>query len=340
MWRNLQTDMRKLIEDFPKQIKEAAEALCNHDSYLHDSSAKEFNPDGVLILGMGGSGIGGAFVSSILNKTSHLPILPNLDYSIPGWVSSNTLVVACSNSGNTEETLEAAIEAKKRNAKIACVTSGGKLEEFAIEAGWPLVKIPAGFPPRSQFGHSFLSLAWTLVRFGIFPTALYSMLENTHEFTSKNSPNVIKRAEEVVDIIEGKNIHLYSDTHSSCIVTRWRQQLNENSKLLVNSQAFPELNHNELVGWAAGGESDVVIILRTPEDNFRTQKRMELTAEIFQEIGSDVIFIDPDGENQMERIMDLVFLGDYISLLLAERAGVDPVEIDYINRLKQGLSEI
>ncbi len=332
--------MRDLIENFPIQIKEAGEALKNLDSTLHDSEAKGFNPNGVLILGMGGSGIGGAFVSSILKETSQIPIQINPDYSIPGWVTDNTLVIACSNSGNTEETLKAAFEAQKRNAKIACVTSGGKLKELAVKEGWPLVKVPAGFPPRSQFGHSFLSLAWTLMRFGIFPENLYKELEATHLSTQENKTNVEQRAKTVADLIEGKKIHFYSDTHANCIVTRWRQQLNENSKLLVNSQAFPELNHNELVGWASGGESDVVIIIRTPEDVKRTQTRMEITAEIFQEIGTNVIFIDPDGENQMQRLMDLVFLGDYLSLILAERAGVDPVEIDYINRLKDRLSEI
>ena len=332
--------MRELIENFPNQIKEACEALKNLDSTLHDSEAKGFNPNGVLILGMGGSGIGGAFISSILKETSQTPIQTNPDYGIPGWVTNNTLVIACSNSGNTEETLMAAFDAQKRNAKIACVTSGGKLEELAVKESLPLVKVPAGLPPRSQFGHSLLSLAWTLMKFGVFPENLYNELEETQLSTQENKSNVEQRAYTVADLIEGKNIHLYSDTHANCIVTRWRQQLNENSKLLVNSQAFPELNHNELVGWASGGENDVVIIIRTPEDVKRTQARMEITAEIFQEIGANVIFIDPDGENQMQRIMDLVFLGDYLSLILAERAGVDPVEIDYINRLKDRLSEI
>jgi len=332
--------MRELIETFPIQIKKACEALKKLDSTLHDAEAKGFNPNGVLILGMGGSGISGAFISSVLKETSRIPIQTNPDYCIPGWVTNNSLVIACSNSGNTEETLKAAFEAKKRSAKIACITSGGKLENLAVKEGWPLVTVPAGFPPRSQFGYSFLSLAWTLMRFRIFPENSYKDLEATHLSTKESQLSVEQRAETVADLIEGKKIHLYSDTHADCIITRWRQQINENSKILVNSQVFPELNHNELVGWASGGESDVVIIVRTPEDIKRTQTRMEITAEIFQEIGANVIFIDPDGENRMQRLMDLVFLGDYLSLILAERAGVDPVEIDYINRLKDRLSEI
>ena len=94
------------------------------------------------------------------------------------------------------------------------------------------------------------------------------------------------------------------------------------------------------MGWASGSGEDVVIILRTPEDSERTQVRMDLSAEIFQEMGADVIFVDPDGEDQMQRLMDLVFLGDFISLLLAEKSGVDPVEIENIDRLKNKLSEL
>jgi glucose/mannose-6-phosphate isomerase len=289
---------------------------------------------------MGGSGIGGAFVASILKKTSKVVIVTNSDYSIPGWVDKDSLVVACSNSGNTEETLSATNKAIKRGAVIACITSGGMLEELALKSDLPFVKVPGGFPPRSQFAYSLLSLAWTLVRFKIFPENLYNELEKTADSTSANSDYVVERAQMISDLVEGKNINIYSDTNSECIALRWRQQLNENSKLLVNSHVFPELNHNELVGWASGSEQDVVVILRTQEDSERTKARMDLSAEIFQEMGADVVFVDPDGEDQMQRLMDLVFLGDMVSLLLAESAGVDPVEIENIDRLKNKLSEL
>ena len=138
----------------------------------------------------------------------------------------------------------------------------------------------------------------------------------------------------------GKIPIIYACDGYKGMAVRFTQQLAENSKMLSWQNIIPEMNHNELVGWASGGENDVVIIIRTPEDTKRTQARMDITAEIFQEIGANVVFIDPDGENQMQRLMDLVFLGDFLSLILAERAGVDPVEIDYINRLKDRLSEI
>ena len=332
--------MRELIENFPNQISEAANALKNHDIKKYDETARGFTPSGVLILGMGGSGIGGSFISSILRKTSQIPIITNSDYEIPGWVGKDTLVIACSNSGDTEETIAAANESIKRESSICFITSGGKLEELALNIDAPIVKVPGGMPPRSQFAYSLMSLAWTLVRFDLFPEKLYNELEATADSTKDNMKNVVERAETISEIIEGKNIHIYSDTNIECVTIRWRQQLNENSKLLVNSHVFPEMNHNELVGWASGNEMDVVLLIRTSDDSERTSLRMDLCAEIFSEMGADVIFIDADGEGQMQQLLDLVFLGDYVSLLLAEKAGVDPVEIENIDLLKNKLSDL
>jgi glucose/mannose-6-phosphate isomerase len=332
--------MRDLIEQFPAQIKASVDALKKTDSSNHLKSASGFSPSGVLILGMGGSGIGGAIAASILAQNSTIPVLTNADYTIPNWVGEMTLVVACSYSGNTEETLSAVKEANGKGAKITSITSGGELLELASGEGWPTVTVPGGLPPRSQFPQSFLGLAWTLKQFGILPEQMFSDLTKTSESLLEGYDATVERATALAELVSGKNIFLYSDTPIASVATRWRQQLNENSKLLVNSQVFPELNHNELVGWAAGGDQDVVIIFRTPEDHKRTQHRMDLSAEIFQEMGADVVFVEAEGENVMERVMDLVFLGDYLSLLLAESSGVDPVEIDNIINLKTALDKL
>ena len=114
-------------------------------------------------------------------------------------------------------------------------------------------------------------------------------------------------------------------------------QLNENSKLLVNTHVLPEMNHNELVGWDSGTEKHVAIIIRTPEDNIRSRFRMDFCSDIFRELEADVIMIDAIGENQMQRLMYLNQLSDWLSLLLAERSGTCPVDIKNIIRLKSAL---
>ena len=333
-------DMRDLIEKFPEQISAAVTDMQKIDAGLHKEVSSGFSPNGVLILGMGGSGIGGAIASDILSHDSEIPVVANSDYLIPGWVSKNTLVLACSYSGNTEETIEAVNSAHERGAKIAVITSGGMLGELAEKHNWPLVSMPGGQPPRSQFGRSFVGLAWSLQQFGCFSEKMYSDLEATSTSTAEAFASVCEQAEAIADLVVGKSILLYSDTGVGSIATRWRQQLNENSKLLVNTQMFPEMNHNELVGWDSGNESDVVLIIRTPEDHTRTQFRMNVCAEIFREFGADVVVIDAEGDDQMQRLMYLIQLGDVLSLLLAERAGIDPVDITNIERLKAELSTL
>ena len=123
------------------------------------------------------------------------------------------------------------------------------------------------------------------------------------------------------------------------LLTRWRQQLNENSKLFANVEVFPEMNHNELVGWESGDEECVAVLVRMPGDHARTQLRMDITAKIFQDQGADVIEVEPDGPNRWAQLLDAVWVGDWMSLILAERADVDPVDIRFIDHLKTTLAQ-
>jgi glucose/mannose-6-phosphate isomerase len=286
---------------------------------------------------MGGSGIGGAIVEGILSQSSKIPVLSCADYSIPGWVCESTLVVACSYSGNTEETIEAVKIASERGAKISVVTSGGVLSDMAKEKDWPIVTMPGGHPPRSQFGRGFTGLTWTLKQFSVFSESMYADLESSPAFLNTMVETIIEQAGSLADLVENKIIMIYSDTSTGGIATRMRQQLNENSKLLVNTHVLPDMNHNELVGWDSGTNEHVAIIIRTPEDNIRSRFRMDFCSDIFRELEADVIMIDAIGENQMQRLMYLNQLSDWLSLLLAERSGTCPVDIKNIIRLKSAL---
>ena len=330
-------NMRDLIEKFPTQLDDAIRYLSKLDNSGHKAVSQNFSPSGVLIIGMGGSGIGGAIVEGILSQSSQIPVLSCADYSIPGWVSQTTLVVACSYSGNTEETIEAVKTASVRGAKICAVTSGGVLLDMAKEKDWPLVTMPGGHPPRSQFGRGFTGLAWTLKQFSVFSDAMYSDLENTPDFLKQIVGTIVEQAIALADLVENKTIMIYSDTSTGAIATRMRQQLNENSKILVNTHVLPEMNHNELVGWDSGTNEHVALMIRTPEDNVRTRFRMDFCSDIFRELGADVVMIDAIGENQMQRLMYLNQISDWLSLLVAERSGTCPVDIKNIIRLKSAL---
>jgi glucose/mannose-6-phosphate isomerase len=326
--------MRKLIEGFPDQLKDAQRiaqaAVLQFDGFV---------PNHVLALGMGGSGISGAIASGMLARESCVPMTANTDYSIPTWVGPSTLVIACSYSGNTEETLSALDAAVKAGARIAAVTGGGELKKRADSAGWPTVVIPGGQPPRSQFGYAFMGLATVLQAAGVAPERWGEELAAATAGLEQNQPNIIERATSLAGLLGSRQAMLYGDVASEGVLVRWRQQLNENSKRLVSHHVFPEMNHNELVGWEQGGEDRVVILFHCPGDHPRTRKRMEIAADIFQEQGADVVVVEPNGDTAMERLFDLVHLGDWLSLLLAEADGIDPIDIRYIDRLKGALAQ-
>ena len=291
---------------------------------------------GVAVLGMGGSGIGGAVMADMLSSELRIPFVAVSDQVLPGWVDASCLVVASSYSGNTEETLAAAEEAVRRGCTLAAVTSGGTLERLADEGGWPKVVMPGGNPPRSQFGRSFLGLAAMLHAQGVLEASAWTALSEA--VRGLDGASAEARGESLAQAVEGKRIYLYGDTFMRGLLTRWRQQLNENSKLLANVEVFPEMNHNELVGWESGDEGCVAVMVRTPDDHPRTQLRMDITSEVFNEQGADVIVVEPDGEDRWARLLDAVWVGDWMSLVLAERAEIDPVDIRFIDHLKSTLA--
>ena len=322
--------MRQLIEGLGAQMAEALTVSVTSAP----SDRKPFR--GVVVLGMGGSGIGGAVLADLVRATSPVPVQAVSDQVLPGWVNADCLVVASSYSGNTEETLAALNEAERRGCTLAAVTSGGPLGTRADEGGWPVVRMPGGNPPRSQFGRSFLGLCALLHAFDVLPAASWEALQRG--VAQLDGSSCAERGEALAQAVEGKKIYLYGDTPMRSLLTRWRQQLNENSKLLANVEVFPEMNHNELVGWESGDEACVAVLVRTPDDHARTQLRMDITAKVFQDQGADVIEVEPDGDTPWARLLDAVWVGDWMSLVLAERADVDPVDIRFIDHLKNTLS--
>ena len=327
--------MRSLIEAFPQQLEKAWEI-----AQSSPMSWGDWRPANTIILGMGGSGISGVIASKMLAGTSPAPIIANSDYQIPAWIGTNTLVLACSYSGQTEETLMALEQAKAKGAKIAAITSGGTLGNWCDEHGWPSVRIPGGEPPRSQFGYAFVSVLHVLHAAGLMRDDLYKQLAGVGSHLLSNQANCMERAESLAELVENKRILLYADAIQEGLIIRWRQQLNENSKLFCSHHVFPEMNHNELVAWESGSEDDVVLLVQTPEDHPRTRIRMQVCSEVFQDQGADVVIMEGDGGNEMERFFDLVHVGDWLSLLLAEQSGVDPVDIRNIDHLKDALSRV
>jgi glucose/mannose-6-phosphate isomerase len=330
--------MRALIEAFPDQLSAAATSMASQP--LNQGVPPHEN---ILVLGMGGSGIGGRFLAGLLGDAARVPIASGHDYRIPAWVGPKTVVLACSYSGNTEETLTALDAAIKKGAHIRALTSGGQLAELAKQHGWAVLTVPGGHPPRSQFGWAVTGLLHHFSALGHCPTDSANVLDDVQACAQAlrlHRASILDTADRWAEVLNTKSPMLYGDTGLEPVLIRWRQQLNENAKRLCNHHVFPEMNHNELVGWESGNKDLAALFLHTEEDHPRTAERMRLCKEIFAKAGAAVEEAQAIGATRLQRWMHLVHLGDWLSLLMAEKTGVDPVDIRHIDYLKGELAKM
>lgn len=326
--------MKELIADFTRHIKES-----QHNELKGDyPSPPTF--ENVIISGLGGSGISGSIVSEICARYASLPVVVIKDYQIPAFVGQRSLFIACSYSGNTEETLYALQTAIERKAYIACLTSGGELLKIAQENNYPHLSMPGGNPPRSMFGFAFTNLLLIMQHFGILDLPLQHNFEQAIATLDKEEENIIRDSAELAKKIYQTTPAVYAVSGNLGIAARWRQQLNENAKMLAWNGEIPEMNHNELVGWEGGNENYSALILRTKSDFERNQKRIAINKEILSEKTPHVYEIWSKGEGLVEETLYLVHWGDWLSYHLSELRKVDIIDIKSIELLKAELGKV
>ena len=327
--------MKELIENFTQHLAQSINISAN--THLKKT---EKNIQSVLICGLGGSGIGGTVASQIVANNAKLPIVINKDYKIPAFVNENTLVIACSYSGNNEESLEMIGLAEAKNAEIACVTSGGRFKEIAQEKGYNHIIIPGGNPPRAAFGLAFPTLFALLKHYGIIDEDYNSQFSNAINLLNREEANIILEAKQVTEKLVGKIPVIYADAWFEGVSVRFRQQINENAKMLCWHHVIPEMNHNELVGWTTKNDDLAVVLFRNDDDYYRTQKRMEINKTVFEKYTSTILEIYSKGNSRLEKSLYLIHLGDWVSYFLAEKNEVDVTEVDVITHLKNELAKI
>lgn len=325
--------MKNLVENFPNQLREA---LIIADKAIISESKKVQN---IVISGLGGSGIGGTIISELISDSCTVPIIINKDYFIPSFVNENTLFIASSYSGNTEETLSALNQAIAKKAIIVCITSGGEILEIAKQHQFNFIEIPGGSPPRSCIGYSLVQLIKVLNVNGFCDKKLFLDIKKSIKLLEKNALNIKIQSELIAKKLVNKIAVLYSLGSSEGIVVRFRQQINENSKMLCWHHVFPEMNHNELVGWTSKNDDLVVVTFHTSFDYNRTKKRYDICRPIFEKYSNDVIDIIAIGESKLEQFLYLINIGDWISCYIAEFRKVDAVEVNVINHLKGELAK-
>lgn len=324
--------MKDLINGFPKQLEEAVTIA--QKAVLSKTKDPIKN---VVICGLGGSGIGGTILKETIQHESKVPIEVMKTYTLPGFVDKNTLVICSSYSGNTEETLESFAEAKKRGAHIVCITSGGKLLQEAKASGIDAIVIPSGMPPRSCLGYSLTQLFKIAEFHGIIPSYI-AQISSSAKLLTENQASLMKAAERMAEILADKTPVIYSTALHEGVAIRFRQQLNENAKILCWHHVIPEMNHNELVGWSHEYPNVAVLIFRDAEEHPRNELRIELCKKIFEQYAPVVIEIPSKGKTTLEKKFYWMYFADWVSWYLSEIRHVDATEVKVIEQLKKDLA--
>ncbi len=324
--------MKELIIEFPNQLRESI----NISRLIEVKIDRTINH--IVLCGLGGSGIGGEIIKSWTKSTSSIPIEVIHGYSLPSYVSRNTLVILSSYSGNTEETLACFEEALKRNSLILSVTSGGDLKRRTDELGAQCIIIPGGLPPRSALGYSLVQLAGILMQLLLAENDILDKINRASRFIQEAQDEIKVLAQNILDISNGLNLILYGEDVLAPILLRACQQLNENSKELAFFNVIPEMNHNEIVGWGADPGHFFTIFIRSQYENLRNEQRLNITSEIINGRTKNVHIVQGLGNNPIEEALYLIHLFDWLSYLKAEKKGIDVTEVKVIDYLKSQLT--
>lgn len=327
--------MNDYINDFTNQLKDAMEI--GSAAQLKKSNKTFKN---VLICGLGGSGIGGTIVNDVVSSRVSIPILATKDYSIPNFVDDSTLVIASSYSGNTEETLYALEKCIKKNAEVCIITSGGKLKNLAEENNFNHIIIPGGQPPRAMFGYAFTELFYVLTHYGIIDESFKADFEKAINLLDAEKADIQSQAKDLAKKMYQQTPVIYVAQGFEGVAVRFRQQINENSKMLCWHHVIPEMNHNELLGWRTNVENLAVVYFRNKLDFDRNQVRMDINKKVISKYTSNISEVWSKGYSVIENTLYHINLGDWISWYLSEMNNVDAIEIDVINYLKGELAKI
>ena len=306
------------------------------------SNLKKNKYSTIVYCGLGGSSISGDLLVDYLSGELSIPFIVVRGYDLPAGVNKDTLIIISSYSGNTEETISCFNQALKKNCKIVAITSGGKVEQEAIKYKIPLIKIESGFQPRYALYLGFFSLLKLMQEIGFvnedqLVKKIIDLLSKRGEELSKENSRAVYIAEQLIGFIPV----IYSAGFLSSAAYRFKCQINENSKLHAFHHILPEMNHNEIIGYESYKEKQLnakVIYLLDKDYLPQLLKRFNILKELLSNQELDILSLESSENDKKVRIMDLIFLCDWISFYAAVLRGYDPSEIDFILEMKKRLN--
>ena len=301
----------------------------------------------VVVLGMGGSGIAGDVVAAVAQPFMPVPVVVAKSYELPAFVGEGSLVFAVSFSGDTEETVEAATEAAVQGARIVAVSGGGELTRLAEAWKAPIVAVPNDLPqPRAAVGALAVPPLIALEDIGLFPGARQWVKEAIRSLGARRDeiigggdfiPQLARSIGRTIPLIYG------GGSIGAVAAQRWKTQMNENAKVPAFWNAQPELCHNEVSGWGQHGDltrqAITLVALRHDFEHPQVMRRFELVFGMVDEVVADIVQVQARGEGQLAQLLDLMMVGDFVSLQLALNEGIDPGPVPALDEIKIALKE-
>ena len=329
--------MRDIIRSLPEQLAEGARRALGTPAELRGAQR-------IFLAGMGGSAIAADIFAAWVAERARLPLRIVRDYRLPPSAQAGDVLVSISYSGDTEETLAATSHGLKLGCRLIAIPSGGSLAKIAHDAGAQVLDVPTGLPPRGAFGHLFGVLP------GVAEDWIYGDLRGELEMAivhlkalrEQFRPEVghrKNRAKLLASKLRGRVPIVYGAGPMASVAMRWQTQLNENAKVLAFSSSFPEADHNELVGWCSDPRARrfAPVLLREAGESPALRHRLDATAAMMSSY-TTVHQVTDEDDAPLDRMLGLLYLGDYVSLYLAALLGVDPLPVRPIEELKARLA--
>jgi len=336
-------EVSRQLAEFPEQCHRAWERA------LHFGFPEEYSRiSSIVIAGVGGSAIGGDLLSALFLTESKVPLWIHRDYGLPAFVGDNTLVIASSYSGNTEETLAAMRDALRSQVKKLIITSDGQLRSLAESAGIPVFLIDYQAPPRAAFPHNFIPLVGMLQKLGIVSDKTAELQETIEilyrlsQEVNEAKPLALNPAKQLATRLYGRLVVIYGAESLVPVARRWKTQINENSKSWAFFEAIPELNHNAVEGYNFPHdlkEKIFVVLLRSFSIREENLRRYQATVKLLEEAKITHQVVEAKGKTKLSQAMSLVLFGDYVSFYLALLNQTDPIptySIDFVKRYLGG----
>lgn len=339
-------DVLGAVERFADQCREGWEIGCAAEGLPAADGI-----DSIVVLGMGGSGVSGDVIQSVVEPRLPVPFRVIKAYGpLPEWIGRNTLVFAVSYSGSTEETVAALEEAHQRGSRAVTISSGGPLADMGREYGLAHLKIPTGLQPRASLGYLTLPILAVLARIGLIPNAQEDIDEAVEVLSDIASRCHRKRgvdenpAKALAQKIHGRIPVVYGGAGLGATAAyRFKCDLNEYGKTPAFWNLLPELDHNEIVGWNVLDDltrpNFLLILLRDEGDHDRVKLRFETTRALIEDSFGEVVEIPAEGESPLARILSLIFVTQLAAIYVGLAYEVDPGPVDVIQNLKAELSK-